>query len=52
MTSLARLPIADRLLLGLILALSLAVAVEAHAFCSIFCIHGDAMIGQICSGRG
>ncbi|MBB1248499.1 hypothetical protein [Rhizobium sp. G21] len=50
MTALAKLPIADRLLVGLILALLLAVAAEAHAVCSILCIHGEAMIDQICPG--
>jgi hypothetical protein len=52
MTALSRLPIADRLLAVLILALSLAVAAEAHAFCSVVCIHGDRMVGSdICSSR-
>ncbi|MCV3766562.1 hypothetical protein [Rhizobium sp. TRM95796] len=52
MIALAKLPIADRLLVGVILALTLAVAAEAHAVCSILCIHGEAMIDQICAGRG
>ncbi|MBY5768723.1 hypothetical protein V7796_11460 [Rhizobium laguerreae] len=32
---------------------TLLVAVEAHAFCSLFCIHADQMMieTQICSGR-
>ena len=43
----------DRLLilsLVMLTALSLVVATEAHAFCQLFCIHGEAMVSEICSG--
>ena len=46
----------DRLLGGLFVVLTAATilfATEAHAVCSLFCIHGDRMIEtDICAGRG
>ncbi|MGR9136545.1 hypothetical protein ACU8MT_04795 [Rhizobium leguminosarum] len=46
----------DRLLVlavAILTCATLLVAVEAHAFCSLFCIHADQMVidTQICSGR-
>lgn len=45
----------DRLLLltlSLLLITTLAVGIQTHAFCSIFCVHGDRMAASdICSGR-
>lgn len=45
----------DRLLASILVALTAAtilMAAEAHAFCNLFCIHGDRMIDtEICAGR-
>ena len=46
----------DRLLVlavAILAGATLLVAVEAHAFCSVFCIHANQMMidTQICSGR-
>ncbi|MFT2214194.1 hypothetical protein ACLJYM_20130 [Rhizobium giardinii] len=39
--------------LAVVTAATLLLATEAHAFCSLFCIHGDRMIEtEICAGRG
>jgi len=55
MTSALRLNPVDRLLaltLALLTVATFAVAAHAHAFCSIYCIHGDRMIEtQICAGQ-
>lgn len=55
MTIMAQWNPVDRLLalsMVILTVATLAVAAEAHAFCSIFCIHGDRMIEtQICSGQ-
>jgi hypothetical protein len=45
----------DRLLvfsLVVLTLMTLAVATEAHAFCQIVCIHGEAMLTDICSAAG
>ncbi|AUW43243.1 hypothetical protein [Rhizobium leguminosarum] len=46
----------DRLLVlavAILAGATVLVAVEAHAFCSVFCIHANQMMidTQICSGR-
>jgi len=56
MSAIAELAPVDRFLALAIVMLAgatLLVAVEAHAFCSVFCIHAEAMTieTQICSGR-
>lgn len=55
MTALQHFNPADRLLafaFAALTAATLVVAAEAHAFCSIFCIHGDrAVEAEICAGR-
>ena len=56
MSAIAELAPVDRFLALAIVMLAgatLLVAVEAHAFCSVFCIHAEAMMTemQICSGR-
>ncbi|MBM7048401.1 hypothetical protein [Rhizobium lusitanum] len=39
-------------LLAVLTAATVLMATEAHAFCSIFCIHGDRMIEtEICASR-
>lgn len=43
----------DRLLalsLAMLTAVTLVVATEAHAFCQLFCMHGQAMVSEICAG--
>jgi hypothetical protein len=56
MSAVAELAPVDRLLalvIAILAGATLLVAVEAHAFCSVFCIHADTMTieTQICSGR-
>lgn len=55
MTALQHLNRGDRLLafaFAALTAATLVVAAEAHAFCSIFCIHGDRTVEmEICAGR-
>ncbi|EHS52806.1 hypothetical protein PDO_4576 [Rhizobium sp. PDO1-076] len=54
MTTIASLNPADRMLalsLAMLTALTLVVATEAHAFCQIFCIHGEAMLTEICASQ-
>jgi len=55
MTVLTHLAPTDKMLalmIPFLLIATLALATEAHAFCSIFCMHGDPMIEtEICSGR-
>ena len=56
MTALRLFPVSDRLLIATFVVLavsSLAVAVEAHLLCELFCIHGDWMVmSEICATRG
>ncbi|MES5100974.1 hypothetical protein ABUK73_22345 [Agrobacterium sp. BA1120] len=56
MTALDTLRPTDRLLVATLAALTAAtilLAAEAHAFCSVFCIHGMPVIeSEICAGRG
>ena len=56
MSAIAELAPVDRLLVlavAILTGATLLVAVEAHAFCSVFCIHAGSMTieTQICSGR-
>ncbi|MGO6850722.1 MULTISPECIES: hypothetical protein [Rhizobium] len=56
MSAIAEFPPVDRLLVlavAMLAGATLLVAFEAHAFCSVFCIHADQMMidTQICSGR-
>lgn len=55
MSAVAEFSLVDRLLFLAVAILAgaiLLVAVEAHAFCSLFCIHAEQMVEtQICSGR-
>ncbi|MBY5395259.1 MULTISPECIES: hypothetical protein [Rhizobium] len=56
MSAVAEFAPVDRLLVlavAILAGATLLVAVEAHAFCSLFCIHADQMMieTQICSGR-
>lgn len=56
MSVIAELVPVDRLLvlaIAILAGATLLVAVEAHVFCSVFCIHAEAMTieTQICSGR-
>ncbi|MBA1347728.1 hypothetical protein [Rhizobium sp. WYCCWR 11146] len=56
MTAVAEFAPVDRLLVlavAILASATLLVALEAHAFCSMFCIHADQMMieTQICSGR-
>jgi len=55
MTRLQPLTLVDRMSLITLMALTIAtilVAAEAHAFCSVFCIHGDRTPEMdICVGR-
>ncbi|WP_165505304.1 hypothetical protein [Rhizobium leguminosarum] len=56
MSAVAQLAPVDRLLVlavAILTCATLLVAVEAHAFCLVFCIHADQMMidTQICSGR-
>lgn len=56
MSVIAELAPVDRLLvlaIAILAGATLLVAVEAHVFCSVFCIHAEAMTieTQICSGR-
>ncbi|MDV4157697.1 hypothetical protein ACEQ6A_29030 [Rhizobium brockwellii] len=56
MSAVAKLAPVDRLLVlgvAVLAAATLLAAVEAHAFCSVFCIHRGTMMieTQICSGR-
>jgi len=56
MIAMKTVPLTDRLatgILGALAAATIVVAAETHAFCSIFCIHGERMIEQnICTSRG
>ena len=56
MTMVRTLPASDRLLGAMLVALTAAtllLAAEAHAFCTLFCIHGTPIIeAEICAGRG
>ncbi|MBY5457817.1 hypothetical protein ACOJBM_11225 [Rhizobium beringeri] len=56
MSAIAEFAPVDRLLVlavAMLAGATLLVAFEAHAFCSVFCIHADQMMidTQICSGR-
>ncbi|WP_179867781.1 hypothetical protein [Rhizobium anhuiense] len=56
MSGIAELAPVDRFLAlasAILTGATLLVAVEAHVFCSVFCIHAEAMTieTQICSGR-
>jgi hypothetical protein len=55
MTLIRTLPASDRLLGATLVALTaatLVLAAEAHAFCTLFCIHGTPMIQtEICTGQ-
>ncbi|MGR9497675.1 hypothetical protein [Rhizobium leguminosarum] len=56
MSAVAEFAPVDRLLVlavAILAGATLLVAVEAHAFCSVFCIHANQMMieMQICSGR-
>ncbi|MBB3133156.1 polyferredoxin [Rhizobium pisi] len=56
MSAVAELAPVDRLLVlavAILTGATLLVAVEAHAFCSVFCIHAGSVTieTQICSGR-
>ncbi|MGR9435918.1 hypothetical protein ACU8V1_12890 [Rhizobium leguminosarum] len=56
MSAVAEFAPVDRLLVltvAILAGATLLVAVEAHAFCSVFCIHANQMMidTQICSGR-
>ncbi|MBW9051415.1 hypothetical protein [Rhizobium mesosinicum] len=55
MTRLQPLTLVDRMSLITLMVLTTAtilMAAEAHAFCSVFCIHGDRTPEtDICSGR-
>ncbi|MBB4214042.1 hypothetical protein FHT79_001197 [Rhizobium sp. BK212] len=56
MSAIAELAPFDRFLAlasAILTGATLLVAVEAHVFCSVFCIHAEAMTieTQICSGR-
>ncbi|MCX8998525.1 hypothetical protein NOF55_15525 [Rhizobiaceae bacterium BDR2-2] len=54
MNAIASLTAADRMLglaFATLCAATLVLAAEAHVICDFFCIHGMAMIGEICSGR-
>ncbi|CAN7438124.1 hypothetical protein HA464_01610 [Rhizobium leguminosarum bv. trifolii] len=56
MSAVVELAPVDRLLVlavAILAGATLLVAVEAHAFCSVFCIHRGTMMieTQICSGR-
>lgn len=55
MTTTSQLALSDRLLLltlAVLVVATLAVGIKTHAFCSIFCVHGDRMVeSDICSGR-
>ncbi|NNU64634.1 MULTISPECIES: hypothetical protein [unclassified Rhizobium] len=56
MSAVAEFAPVDRLLVltvAILAGATVLVAVEAHAFCSVFCIHADQMMieAQICSGR-
>ncbi|MBX5043885.1 hypothetical protein HJB51_30710 [Rhizobium lentis] len=56
MSAIAELAPVDRLLvlaIAILAGATLLIAVEAHVFCSVFCIHAEAMMTemQICSGR-
>lgn len=55
MTRLQPSTLVDLTSLIILIALTIAtflMAAEAHAFCSVFCIHGDRMPEMdICSGR-
>ncbi|MGO7042577.1 hypothetical protein ACCS60_30020 [Rhizobium acaciae] len=56
MSAVVELAPVDRLLVlavAILAGATVLVAVEAHAFCSLVCIHADQMMieTQICSGR-
>ncbi|MBX4891387.1 MULTISPECIES: hypothetical protein [Rhizobium] len=56
MSAIAELAPVDRLLvlaIAILAGATLLIAVEAHVFCSVFCIHAEAIMTemQICSGR-
>lgn len=56
MSAIAELAPVDRLLvlaIAILAGATLLIAVEAHVFCSVVCIHAEAMMTdlQICSGR-
>ncbi|WP_188112686.1 hypothetical protein [Rhizobium tropici] len=55
MTSTFQFAPSDRLLplaAAFLLVATLAAGIQTHAFCSIFCVHGDHMIAsEICAHR-
>ncbi|MBX4871688.1 hypothetical protein HJA87_14175 [Rhizobium bangladeshense] len=56
MSAIAELAPVDHLLvlaIAILAGATLLVAVEAHVFCSVFCVHAEAMVTemQLCSGR-
>lgn len=53
MTAFANLNPGDRLLvlsLTMLTAMTLVLATDAHVFCQLFCIHGETMVSEICTG--